>query len=69
MAMIPVSGAMVKIFGLQVAREYGINGFLASDGWLRGFKFRNKLVRKGTKRSPKVNPEMAEKLIEMQREK
>lgn len=50
-AMIPVTGPLVRMIALKYAREKGIQGFKASDGWLDRFKHRHNFsFRKGTKR-------------------
>ncbi len=68
-AMIPVSGPMVKIFALQVAREHQIQDFDASNGFVTRFRKRwNLTLRRGTKRSPKLNSDIIRKLEEMQRD-
>jgi len=68
-AMIPVSGPMVKIFALQVAREHQIQDFDASNGFVTRFRKRwNLTLRRGTKRSPKLDSDIIRKLEEMQRD-
>ena len=65
-ALIPVSGVLIKIFALQEARNY-VTDFSASDGWLSNFQHRHNLVlRKGTKRAPKISKELYADLLIMQ---
>jgi len=68
-AMIPVNNKMLKIFAMQMAAEQNLLNFKCSDCWVERFKKRfNLVLRKGTKRSPKISDGLLQKLQVMQRD-
>jgi len=68
-AMIPVNGVILKILALQTSRKWQIESFSASNGWIYRFKDRYGLVlRKGTKRTPKLNAGVVDTLRRMMTE-
>ena len=44
--MVPLSGAIIQEKASQYAKEFSIEHFKASDGWLRRWKERNNVIFK-----------------------
>lgn len=67
--MIPVSGHMVRALAMKISKSSKISNFEASDGWLSNFKKRHQLsIRKGTKRSYSLPPNIIETLEKMKKD-
>jgi hypothetical protein len=68
-AMIPVSNKMLKVFAMQMAAEQNLLNFKCSDSWVERFKQRfNLVLRKETKRSPRISDDLLQKLQDMQKD-
>ena len=42
---LPISGQLIQEKALQVAEEFDIHGFSASNGWLEKIKIKKKITR------------------------